>query len=129
MASPEHLARHGRPAHPRELIEHPCIRLRFPNGTFYRWEFAQGDERVEVAVDGPLALGDMRLMVQAAEQGLGLAFVYQQYAQQALAAGRLITVLDDWRPAETGFFLYYPSQRLVPAGLRAFIELVRERHP
>src|SRR5450830_1468996 len=111
------------------LIEHPCIRLRFPNGTCYRWEFAQGEERIEVAVDGPLALGDMRLMVQAAEQGLGLAFVYQQYAQQGLDAGRLVSVLDEWRPAEPGFFLYYPSQRLVPAGLRAFIELVRERHP
>src|SRR5450830_1756566 len=129
VASPGHLARHGRPAHPRELIEHPCIRLRFPNGTCYRWEFAQGEERIEVAVDGPLALGDMRLMVQAAEQGLGLAFVYQQYAQQGLDAGRLVSVLDEWRPAEPGFFLYYPSQRLVPAGLRAFIELVRERHP
>ena len=129
VASPEHLARHGRPAHPRELIEHPCIRLRFPNGSYYRWEFVQGDERLEIAVDGPLALGDMRLMVQAAEQGLGLAFVYQQYAQQGLDAGRLVSVLDDWRPTETGFFLYYPSQRLVPAGLRAFIELVRERYP
>jgi DNA-binding transcriptional LysR family regulator len=129
VASPGHLARHGRPTHPRELIEHPCIRLRFPNGTCYRWEFAQGEERIEVAVDGPLALGDMRLMVQAAEQGLGLAFVYQQYVQQGLDAGRLVSVLDDWRPAEPGFFLYYPSQRLVPAGLRAFIELVREHHP
>jgi len=129
VASPEHLARHGRPAHPRELIEHPCIRLRFPNGSYYRWEFVQGDERLEIAVDGPLALGDMRLMVQAAEQGLGLAFVYQQYAQQGLDAGRLVSVLDDWRPTETGFYLYYPSQRLVPAGLRAFIELVRERYP
>lgn len=128
VASPEHLARHGRPVHPRELIEHPCIRLRFPNGAYYRWEFAQGQEHIDVTVDGPLALADMRLMVQAAEQGLGLAFVYQQYAQQALEAGRLLTVLDDWRPAETGFFLYYPSQRLVPAGLRAFIELVRERY-
>jgi len=129
VASPEHLARHGQPAHPRELIEHPCIRLRFPNGSYYRWEFVQGDERLEIAVDGPLALGDMRLMVQAAEQGLGLAFVYQQYAQQGLDAGRLVSVLDDWRPTETGFYLYYPSQRLVPAGLRAFIELVRERYP
>lgn len=128
VGSPEHLARHGRPAHPRELMAHPCVRLRFPHGAFYRWEFAQGDEHIEVAVDGPVALGDMRLMVQAAEQGLGLAFVYQQYARQALEAGRLISVLDDWRPAEPGFFLYYPSQRLVPAGLRAFIDLVREQH-
>lgn len=129
VASPEHLARHGRPGHPRELINHPCIRQRFPNGACYDWEFALGEERMEVAVDGPVALNDMRLMVQAAEQGLGLAYVYQQYAQQGLDAGRLISVLDDWRPAEAGFFLYYPSQRLVPPGLRAFISLLREHYP
>src|SRR5450830_406041 len=114
VASPGHLARHGRPAHPRELIEHPCIRLRFPNDTSYRWEISQVEERIEVAVDGPLPLGDMRLMVQAAEQGLGLAFVYQQYAQQGLDAGRLVSVLDDWRPAEPGFSCTTPVSAWFP---------------
>ncbi|RMX07971.1 LysR family transcriptional regulator [Corticibacter populi] len=126
VAAPDYLARRGTPADPRQLTGHACIRVRFPAGAFYRWEFMRDGERLEVEVDGPLALGDMRLMVQAAEQGLGLAYVYAQYAQEALAAGRLVSVLDDWRPAEAGFFLYYPSHRLVPAGLRAFIALARE---
>ncbi len=111
---------------PRELDQHQCIRLRFPDGVFYRWEFAHEDSRIEVQVNGALALGDMRLMVGAAEQGLGLAFVLQQYAQESLNAGRLVSVLDDWRPPETGFYLYYPSHRLVPTGLKAFIDMVRD---
>lgn len=129
VASPAHLALHGCPDHPRDLVAHPCIRQRFANGSYHRWAFTQGEEHIDVSVDGPLALSDMRLMVLAAEQGRGLAYVYQQYAQQALDAGRLISVLDDWRPAEAGFYLYYPSQRLVPPGLRALISLLREHYP
>lgn len=129
VAAPDYLARRGVPTDPRGLVDHDCIRVRFPHGAFYRWEFLRDGERIHVEVDGPLALGDMRLMVRAAEQGLGLAFVLAPYAGDALAAGRLVSVLDDWRPAETGFFLYYPSHRLVPTGLRAFIDLARTVHP
>lgn len=129
VAAPGYLAQRGTPGDPRELHAHACIRVRFPTGKFYHWEFIRADERLEIDVDGPLAVGDMRLMVAAAEQGLGLAYVYAQYAQPALAAGRLVSVLDEWRPPEPGFFLYYPSHRQVPAGLRAFIDLAREAPP
>lgn len=125
VASPAYLAAHGRPATPQQLSAHRCIRIRFPNGSIYRWEFSRGDEKIEVEVEGPLDVGEMPLMVRAAEDGIGLAYVYEQSAASALAAGRLVTVLDDWRPPEPGFFLYYPSRRLVPAGLRAFIDLLQ----
>ena len=125
VASPAYLAAHGRPATPQQLSAHRCIRIRFPNGSIYRWEFSRGDEKIEVEVEGPLDVGEMPLMVRAAEDGIGLAYVYEQSAALALAAGRLVTVLDDWRPPEPGFFLYYPSRRLVPAGLRAFIDLLQ----
>jgi len=125
VASPAYLAAHGKPAAPQQLSAHRCIRIRFPNGSIYRWEFSRGDEKIEVEVDGPLDVGEMPLMVRAAEDGIGLAYVYEQSAASALAAGRLVTVLDDWRPPEPGFFLYYPSRRLVPTGLRAFIDLLQ----
>ena len=125
VASPSVLHRHGTPTCPRDLAHLPCIRVRFPNGSYYRWEFARGDERMEIEVDGPLALGDMRQISAAAEAGLGFAYMYEQYVQTAIAAGQLISVLDDWRPSEPGFFLYYPSHRLPPAGLRAFINFMR----
>lgn len=125
VASPAYLAAHGRPEHPFDLARQRCIRLRMANGALYRWEFAKDGEKLDIETDGPLDLGDMSLLTRAAEDGVGLAYVYEQAAAPAIAAGRLLTVLDDWRPAEPGFFLYYPSRRLVPAGLRAFIDLVR----
>lgn len=125
VASPDYLATHGTPRCPRELQQHQCIRIRFNNGTFYRWEFARGNEQLEIEVDGPLAVGEMSLMIDAAERGLGLAYVYAQYASAPVAAGRLLTVLEDWCPQIPGFYLYYPSRKLMPAGLKAFVELIR----
>ncbi|MDZ7938312.1 MAG: LysR family transcriptional regulator [Rhodoferax sp.] len=125
VASPDYLRQHGPPGSPRELAQFPCIGLRFPSGVLYRWEFEKAGERVEVDVDGPLTLGELSLAVRAAEDGLGLAYVYAQQAAAGLAAGRLVQVLGDWCPEVPGFFLYYPSRRLAPAALRAFIDLVR----
>ncbi len=127
VASPDYLAAHGVPECPRELQQHRCIRIRFPNGSFYRWEFARGSEQFEIEVDGPVSVGQMPLMIAAAEQGLGLAYVYAQYAAAPVADGRLQTVLDDWCPEIPGFYLYYPSRKLMPAGLKAFVEMLRER--
>ncbi|MFC4158594.1 LysR family transcriptional regulator [Chitinimonas lacunae] len=127
VASPSYLARHGTPESPRELDQHRCIRLRFPSGSIYHWEFSRAEESLEIEVNGPLTVGEMSLQVSAAEAGLGLAYVYHQYAAPGLTAGRLVTVLDDWRPEIPGFFLYYPSRRLMPAGLRAFVELLKEQ--
>jgi DNA-binding transcriptional LysR family regulator len=125
VAAPDYLATHGTPLCPRELQQHRCVRIRFTNGTFYRWEFARGSEQLEIEVDGPLAVGEMSLMIDAAERGLGLAYVYAQYAAAPVAAGRLVTVLDDWCPEIPGFYLYYPSRKLMPAGLKAFVDLLR----
>jgi len=126
VGSPSYLATHGVPEHPRELKHHRCIQGRFPSGVIYPWEFARGRETIDISVDGPLTVSETPLMVQAAEQGLGLAYVYSQYAAPGLAAGRLTQVLEDWCPAASRFFLYYPSRRLMPAGLRAFVEMLRQ---
>lgn len=125
VASPDYLARHDVPRTPRELTAHRCIRIRFPGGALYRWEFSRAGESLEIEVNGALTVGEMPLMIHAAEQGLGLAYVYASYAADALAAGRLVSVLDDWRAQDERFYLYYPSRRLLPAGLRAFVALVR----
>jgi DNA-binding transcriptional LysR family regulator len=129
VGSPAYLASHGTPICPRELQQHPCIRNRFSNGATYRWEFARGNERFEIEIDGPLAVSEMSLMIHAAEQGLGLAYVYAQYAGPGLAAGRLLSVLEDWCPEIPGFYLYYPSRKLMPAGLKAFVEMLRDAPP
>lgn len=125
-AAPSYLARHGRPEHPHDLAHHHCIRVRFPSGAHFRWEFAQDGHRIHVDVPGPLSTNDFQLMHRCAEQGLGLTYAYAWQLKDRIDDGRLVTVLDDWMPPPEHFFLYHPSSRLVPAGLRAWIEMLKE---
>ena len=126
IGSPAYMAQHGKPKHPKDLQNHRCMRVRFPSGAYYRWEFAKRKQKLDIDVDGPLATNDLHLMVEAAKAGLCLTYTYEQFAQPGIASGALVTVLDDWCPAIPGFFLYYPSRKLMPAGLRAFIEYIKQ---
>jgi DNA-binding transcriptional LysR family regulator len=126
VGSPDYLRTHPKPRKPHDLTDHACIRFRLPGGSIYRWEFEKAGEAIEVEVDGPLILGDQELMLGAAIDGAGLAMVLEPHARPHLHAGRLKRVLADWCPPFPGYFLYYPSRRQVPAGLRAFIDMMRQ---
>lgn len=125
VVAPALLAQHARPRHPRDLLGLPCIRHRFPSGAVYRWEFEHKGSKLETDVEGPLTLGDVGMMLEAALQGTGFAYVFEAMAAPYLAEGRLVSVLEDWCPHYPGFYLYYPSRRQLPAGLKAFIEFVK----
>lgn len=125
VGSPDYFARNPRPAHPDDLRKHVSIRYRFPSGAIYKWQLQQGVNALEVEVDGPLVLNNLDLIAQSAADGLGLAMVFESYAEPFLRNGQLEVVLQDWSTAASRFFLYYPSRRHVPAALRAFIDFVR----
>jgi DNA-binding transcriptional LysR family regulator len=125
VAAPMYAARRGLPRQPQDLKQHACIGRRFPSGALYAWEFAKDGEALAVAVDGPLLLDDDELMLRAALDGIGLSYLYEEQAREWIAQGRLLRVLDDWCPPMPGFFLYYPSRRQLPTGLRLFIEMLR----
>jgi len=126
VAAPSYLAERPRPLTPDDLAQHRCIRNRLPSGKLYRWEFAKQGQEVLVNVPGALTLDNIGLMIEAAASGLGIAYVPEPAARAWLDDGRLVTVLDDWCPVIPGLYLYYPGHRHVPAGLRAFIEVLRE---
>lgn len=125
VGSPGYFAAHGRPVVPQDLHRHACIRFRFDSGAIYRWEFERHGTTEAINVTGPLTLTDQPLMVEAAIQGIGIAFVPDHLVVGALADGRLERVLDDWCPAFPGLCLYYPGHRHVSAGLRALIAAIR----
>lgn len=126
VASPDYVAARGEPLTPADLAHHTCIRLRMPSGKLYRWEFEWRGEELTVEVSGALTLDDNELMAQAAVAGLGIAYIPQHVAARHLAEGRLVTMLSDWCPQIDGLCLYYPGHRHVPAGLRAFITVLKE---
>jgi DNA-binding transcriptional LysR family regulator len=125
VGSPDYFAEHGKPKTPRDLKGHRCINTRWPtDGSLYRWEFERGPEKLEAAVTGPLIVNEPEIGVQAAVDGIGLAYLFRYQMQAQLAAGKLVQVLKDWSPPFPGFYLYYPSRRQMPPALRAFVDFV-----
>jgi len=130
VGSPAYFAAHGRPAHPREVLDHACIRHRFASGASYPWEFEKDGEVIRLDPPGRLTTTDADLKHAACEAGVGLMATFEDFVAEAIAAGRLETVLEDWLPPFTGPYLYYPSRRHMPAPLRAFVDFVKaERAP
>ena len=127
VGSPAYFAGRSPPQTPGDLLSHQCVRTRMASGALYRWEFERRGEQVEVDVKGALTLDESGLMLEAVRAGAGVGYLSEWSVADDLAAGRLIQALDDWTPAYPGLCLYYPGRRHVPAGLRAFIDLIRER--
>lgn len=126
VAAPDYLARHPAPAAPNDLEDHACIRFRW-GGAVPRWEFVRGDDKIEVAVDGPLITTDIELIVRAALDGIGVAYMIESYIAREIAAGQLVPLLADWAPRYAGYHVFYPSRRQTPAALKALIAFLR-RH-
>ena len=126
VGSPGYFEGRAKPLVPDDLRFHTCIRSRYPSGAVMRWEFEKRGQKLALEVDGPLALDNGNLMLTAVLNGGGLAWLSEWSVRQHVAAGRLVPVLEDWMPEFEGMCLYYPKQRLVPAGLRAFIDLAHE---
>jgi DNA-binding transcriptional LysR family regulator len=117
------------PLTPGDLMAHPCIRARWPHGGIYRWEFVRQGETLSLDIPGALTLDEPTLMLQAAIEGAGLAYLSDAAVETAVADGRLVRVLQDWVPAPSQLSLYYPGHRHVSAALRAFIETIRQIKP
>jgi DNA-binding transcriptional LysR family regulator len=127
VASPEYLAQRGRPRTPSELSAHNCIRYRLPGGGFIPWIFAVDGKTVEFDVEGSvIVINDPDLVISAALEGIGVAYLYEEYVASLIADGRLVSLLDQSAlPITEGYFLFYPSRRQNPAALRALIDFLR----
>lgn len=125
VGSPDYFENRSPPRTPHDLKQHECIRYAFPSGTMFNWEFAKGDEAMQVEVDGPLTLDSQELMAEAAARGIGLAYIWEERAAPYIADGRLRYCLEDWCTVEEHLFLYFPSRKHQSAGLRALIEVMK----
>lgn len=127
VASPDYLARHGMPQTPQDLTGHRCLAFRWPGrDAIYDWEFAGEDGRwFSLAVTGPLVLSEQRALVEAAANGIGIAFWAESAVRPLVEAGRLVRLLERWAAPFPGFSLYYPRQRQRSPALRALVEHLR----
>ncbi|WP_367850139.1 LysR family transcriptional regulator [Rhodoferax sp. WC2427] len=128
VASKDYLRRCPAPQHPDYLAQHNCVRFRFAaTGAIYKWEFQVEGRVVEFEAKGNLTISDSLFSLDAALEGVGLAYTFEPLARPHLQAGRLQQVLEAFAPTFPGFYLYYPSRHDQPSKLKAFIDYVRAR--
>ncbi|MCC3704843.1 LysR family transcriptional regulator [Rouxiella badensis] len=128
IGSPDYLASHTPPKTPWDLEHHNCISFRLPTyGGLYAWEFKKGKQEVRVRVDGQLILNSLYQVINAALDGVGLAFVPRDSVAQHIADGRLQELIAEWCPTFPGYYLYYPSRRETSRAMKLLVEALRYR--
>jgi DNA-binding transcriptional LysR family regulator len=128
-AAPAYLAAHGHPEHPRDLLQHACMRGQFSGGAIPVWEFERDGEIVRIDPQGPLQVRQgaaFDLAVQAAIDGLGIILLFEDWLRPHFESGALVPVLEPWWQSFSGPFLYYSGRRHLPSPLRAFVDFIRE---
>jgi DNA-binding transcriptional LysR family regulator len=126
-AAPGYLARRGMPAHPRELLAHDCVRMRFSSGALTDWSFEKDGEAVSVDPPSRLIVGvdAAAAAIELACAGHGMVCTFRNWLDPDLHRGRLQPVLQDWWLRFEGPQLYFPSRRMT-APLRAFVDLLAQ---
>jgi DNA-binding transcriptional LysR family regulator len=125
-ASPAYLAAHGVPRHPRELAGHEAITFSGLSST-REWSFRVDGKTERFPVRSRLVVNTAEAALDAAVAGTGLTRVLSYQAAGAVRDGRLVMVLRDYTPEPNPISLVYPSGRLVPLKLRAFLDFAVPR--
>jgi len=126
VGAPAYFAVHPPLETPHDLTSHACVNIRYTtSGALYAWEFEKDDQTFAVKVEGPLVFNSIMHVLNAALDGIGLAYVPEYLAAPHLADGRLQAALLDWCPYFQGFHLYYPNRRQASPAFLAFVEAVK----
>lgn len=128
VGSPTDFARRPPPRTPQDLTSHSCINLRLPtHGGLYAWEFEEDGREIRVRVEGQVVFNTVSMILQAARDDFGIAYLPQDQVQPHIDAGELVWVLDDWSPPFPGYHLYYPSRRQHSSAFEAVVDALRFR--
>ena len=128
VGAPSYFARRPPPRTPQDLAAHDCINLRMATlGGLYAWEFEKKGRELKVRVDGQLVFNNGDMILKAALEGFGLAYLPEDRVAPHIAEGSLVEVLADWSPPFPGYHLYYPSRRQASPAFALLVEALRYR--
>lgn len=128
VGAPSYFSSRKRPRTPQDLTSHNCITLRLPTyGGIYAWEFEKNGRELNVRVDGQLVFNGVASMLNAALNGLGLAYLPEDLVRTDVSEGRLVKVLSDWCAPFSGYHLYYPSRHQRSPALAVLVDALRYR--
>ncbi|MEQ5837875.1 LysR family transcriptional regulator [Paraburkholderia acidicola] len=130
VGTPDYFLRHGKPVHPRDLSKHACIQFRMPNsGKLQVWQLRRDNDELETQLATTMTCNTNEARLCFALKGLGVAYMSDFSVRDALNAGTLVTVLNEYTTSHNTFRLLWPSGRHITPRLRAFIDFVSEQVP
>lgn len=128
VGSPMYFAKNPAPETPHQLAEHTCVNIRHrPTGSIYAWEFEKDGRAFTVKAEGQLVFNSIMHVLNAAVDGIGLAYVPEELAAPYIANGSLQSVLVEWSPYFQGYHLYYPNRRQTSPAFSVFVEAFKYR--
>lgn len=126
VASPAYLAREGRPAHPRELVDRPCMSYAYrARSDVWRFTNDAGDEELVTPV-GPLRVTNSDALLPMLLEGLAISELPEFIAAEYLSDGRLEAILTGWSLTKGGLYFVTPSARARPAKVSALSDYFAE---
>lgn len=123
VVSPDYLKRHGKPKHPRDLLQANCIRFAPPSGPW--WTFHEKGKSFTVPVSGNLEFNNAAPAVEACAEGMGYGMFISYQAAPYIASKKLVVVLEEFEPPRRPVSVVYPHARLLPARTRMFIDWMK----
>lgn len=128
VGSPAYFEKYSAPVVPQDLVQHRCINLRVPtSGGLTTWGFQNDGRKLNVRTEGPLIFNTLDLILAAALNGFGLAYLPHDMVEVHLKSRRLVTALSDWAADLSGYHLYYPSRRQPTPAFALLVEALRYR--
>lgn len=126
VGSPDYFSRRSVPTSVSQLIDHQAVNLYLPtSGTANRWRLIRGGREVRVRMEGQLLLNTIDLIIDAAIDGHGLAYLPYDQVERAIKEKKLIRVLDKFTPDLPGYHLYYPHRRHAGSAFSLFIDRLK----
>ncbi|WP_404691822.1 LysR family transcriptional regulator [Raoultella ornithinolytica] len=126
VGAPDYLSRRGTPVSVAHLVDHQAINLYLPSsGTANRWRLMRGGREVRVRMEGQLLLNTIDLILDAAIDGHGLAYLPYDQVLQAIEEKKLTRVLEKFTPDLPGYHLYYPHRRHAGSAFSLFIDVLK----
>jgi DNA-binding transcriptional LysR family regulator len=123
-ASPDYIARHGRPETPADLMQHNCIRLVRRHQIYDRWTFIEKGQPLEVRVRGGLSTSSGEVVHDWALAGMGICLKVLWDIERDLAEGRLVELLTPFTASPINLYVIYATRRHMPRRARVFIDFV-----
>ena len=124
-AAPAYLAQHGEPRHPDQLQHHECLVYSMTTSTS-SWTYQVEDTLQAFAVRGRLTADNGLALMQATARGMGVSLQPDFLAQDFVARGEVVEILQAFAPPSLGIYAVLPSNRYIPHRVRVLMDFLAQ---